>query len=94
MRTFHTLFAALMAATFVLLSQNVQAGPGWPAVYDPLQLLTLNLNMDEKDWTTVKADTTYDIEVPAMFWAAIRPCSAAVGWIAWTDQEPSEKSRP
>jgi hypothetical protein len=38
-------------------------------VYDPLQLLTLNLDMEPGDWSKVKKDTTFDIEVPAMFWA-------------------------
>ena len=41
----------------------------WPGLYDPLQMLTLNLDMDPGDWSTIKNDTTYDIEVPAMFWA-------------------------
>ena len=42
---------------------------GWPAVFDPLQLLTLNLEMDNSDWQTIQNDETFLIEVPAMFWA-------------------------
>jgi hypothetical protein len=69
MHIFHKLPAALMAAAFILLAQNVQAGPGWPAVYDPKTVLNLNLDMSNADWSTVRNDTTFDIEVPAMFWA-------------------------
>lgn len=65
----HKLSAALLAMPFILLAQSVQAGPGWPAVYDPLTVLNLNLDMSNADWSTVKNDTTFDIEVPAMFWA-------------------------
>ncbi len=39
----------------------------WPGVFDPLQLLTLNLELDERDWDTIRHDQTYEIEVPAMF---------------------------
>jgi len=69
MRTFHKLPAAFIPAVFLLFAQSVQAGPGWPAVYEPLTALSLNLYMDHGDWNTVKNDTTFDIEVPAMFWA-------------------------
>ncbi|UCE61405.1 MAG: IPTL-CTERM sorting domain-containing protein [Phycisphaerales bacterium] len=45
----------------------------WPAAFDPLELLTLNLDMDPGDWVTVQNDNPYDeqpqIEVPAWFWA-------------------------
>lgn len=40
----------------------------WPAVFDPLQLLTVNLQMDPLDWNTIRHDSTLLIEVPAMFW--------------------------
>ena len=45
------------------------AAQGWPDVFDPLQLLTLNLEMDNADWQTIQNDETFTIEVPAMFWA-------------------------
>jgi spore coat protein CotH len=38
-------------------------------LYNPTQLLTLNLDMDPDHWTAVKADTTHTIEVPAKLWA-------------------------
>ncbi len=40
----------------------------WPGVYDPFQILTLNLDLDPADWQTVLNDETYDIEVPVWFW--------------------------
>ena len=40
----------------------------WPAVFDPLQLLTVNLQMDPTDWNTIRHDSTLLIQVPAMFW--------------------------
>ncbi len=40
----------------------------WPAVFDPLQLLTLNLTIDPTDWDTIRSDLTFLIEVPALFW--------------------------
>ncbi|MGH7319486.1 MAG: CotH kinase family protein, partial [Candidatus Rokuibacteriota bacterium] len=43
-------------------------GP-WPAVFDPLVLYTLNLQLDPNDWDTIRRDTTNTIEVPALFWA-------------------------
>ena len=59
----------LTSAILILHIQTAQAGPGWPAVYDPQTLLNLNLDMSAADWNTVKNDTSFDIEVPAMFWA-------------------------
>ena len=41
----------------------------WPAVFDPLQLMTLNLQMEPADWETIRHDLTYDIEVQALLWA-------------------------
>ncbi len=60
---------------FVLLVACLIA---WPAaaranecmpVFDPLQVLTLNLQLSQRDWDTIRKDTTFDIEVPATFWA-------------------------
>jgi hypothetical protein len=42
---------------------------GWPGVYEPTQLLTLNLQMEPADWATIQTDSSYSIEVPAQFWA-------------------------
>ncbi|MEE8170975.1 MAG: hypothetical protein V3T70_10545, partial [Phycisphaerae bacterium] len=35
---------------------------GWLGVFNPNQLLTLNLTMDPADWDTVRFDLTFDIE--------------------------------
>ncbi|MEN8205265.1 MAG: CotH kinase family protein [Pseudomonadota bacterium] len=59
----------LLALVLFALSTAPASAYEWPGVYDPLQLLTLNLDMDPGDWSTVKNDQTLDIEVPAMFWA-------------------------
>jgi len=43
--------------------------PDWPDLYDPFTLHTLNLELDPKDLDVILQDTTFDIEVPAWFWA-------------------------
>ena len=57
----------LLALALFTLTTAPASAYNWPGLYDPLQMLTLNLDMDPGDWSTVKNDTTYDIEVPAMF---------------------------
>lgn len=44
-------------------------GQAWPDVFNPVQILTLNLQLAEQDWDTIRHDTTNEIEVPAWFWA-------------------------
>ncbi|MCI0364541.1 MAG: CotH kinase family protein [Phycisphaerales bacterium] len=63
--------AALLAMAFVLgFFTSAQAVvPDWPNVFDPFNLVTLNLTIDPTDWETVQNDETNDLEVPAMFWA-------------------------
>jgi hypothetical protein len=39
------------------------------SVFDPLQVLTINLQLSSGDWDTIRKDTTFEIEVPATFWA-------------------------
>lgn len=41
----------------------------WVDVFNPFQVLTLNLEIDPTDWDTIRHDTTNEIEVPALFWA-------------------------
>jgi spore coat protein CotH len=69
--TGRTTVATLIATvTMMVLAGGVRAqADGWPEVFDPLQLLTLNLEMDAADWQTIQHDETFEIEVPAMFWA-------------------------
>src|SRR5688572_17779891 len=53
----------------VLIAAPGAFGQGWPEVFNPFQILTLNLQLSEQDWDTIRHDTTNEIEVPAMFWA-------------------------
>lgn len=44
--------------------------PDWPDLYDPFTLQTLRLQLvNERDLDIIQHDLTFDIEVPAMFWA-------------------------
>ncbi len=69
MRKHYNRMGRLLALALFALIANPAHAYDYPDVYDPLQLITLNLDMDPADWSTVKGDTTYDIELPAMFWA-------------------------
>src|SRR5688500_16111357 len=68
MRT-RSFFALLFVSGLALLPARAQDPPDWVAVFDPLQLLTLNLSLAPADWDTIRRDTTFEIEVPAQFWA-------------------------
>lgn len=50
-----------------LSSAQTPAVADWPDLYDPFTLLSIDLEMAPGDWSTIVADTTFDIEVPAMF---------------------------
>src|SRR5688572_3816102 len=64
---------AILRATVVLMIVLIAApgalGQAWPDVFNLFQILTLNLQLAEQDWDTIRHDTTNEIEVPAMFWA-------------------------
>jgi hypothetical protein len=68
MRQQFRLVATIAALAFAVPSIQAQEG-GWPEVFDPFVLRTLNLTIDGGDWNTIRHDTTNDIEVPAWFWA-------------------------
>ena len=51
------------------LSTSQAEVPDWPHLYDPFTLHTLHLEMENADLNTILNDTTFDIEVPAWFWA-------------------------
>ena len=53
----------------VLTSAPVAHAQDWPDVFNPFQLLTLNLELSSSDWDKIRRDTTNEIEVPARFWA-------------------------
>ena len=62
-----------LSVAFTLAASTLVARPAtaeaWPAIFDPLELRTLYLNLDPEDWDTVRHDLTFDIEVPAYFHA-------------------------
>ena len=58
--------ALVMVFAFTASGANAQA---WPDVFNPFQILTLNLQLADQDWDTIRHDTTNEIEVPAQFWA-------------------------
>ena len=44
--------------------------PDWPGIFEPNQLLTLNIQMvNTGGWDVIRYDMTFDIELPALFWA-------------------------
>ncbi|MHC4064476.1 MAG: hypothetical protein ACYSUI_08240, partial [Planctomycetota bacterium] len=60
----------LIGAVFcVALHGGAVQAQDWPAVFDPYQMLTLNLQLDPADWDTIRHDVTYEIEKQALFWA-------------------------
>ena len=64
----------LIAAPIVLMvvaQTDLARGqvPGYASLYDPLKVLSLNLEMDPADWDAIKDDDSYEIVRPAYFWA-------------------------
>jgi hypothetical protein len=56
-----------------LLSQRVSAN-GWPKVFDPLEVVTLNFELDPQIWEDIKRDQNFydpilNIRVPVLMWA-------------------------
>jgi CotH kinase protein len=58
--------ALLLVFVFTASGANAQV---WPDVFNPFQILTLNLQLSDQDWDTIRHDITNEIEVPAWFWA-------------------------
>ena len=62
--------AIIAAVLNTLLYTNSAQAQGWPDVFDTNQLLTLNIELlNPADWDTIRYDLTFNIEVPALFWA-------------------------
>ena len=59
---------SVLLVIFVIAAPGAFA-QGWPEVFNPFQILNLNLQLSQQDWDTIRHDTTNEIEVPAMFWA-------------------------
>jgi spore coat protein CotH len=58
----------LITASLAFWGESAQ-GQDWPDVFDPTLLMTLNIQMDPCDLNTILGDETFDIELPAWFWA-------------------------
>src|SRR5687767_4636273 len=58
--------ALLTVFVLAVSGANAQA---WPDVFNPFQILTLNLQLSDQDWDTIRHDSKNEIEVPATFWA-------------------------
>ena len=63
------MIAFLVALAITIPTIQAQEEYGWPEVFNPFVLRTLNLTIDSTDWNTIRKDTTNEIEVPAQFWA-------------------------
>jgi hypothetical protein len=57
-----------LVMVFVVAASAAKA-QAWPDVFNPFQILTLNLQLSDQDWDTIRHDITNEIEVPAQFWA-------------------------
>ncbi len=63
--------AALASASVPALvhaQTHYPAPTQWSGIYDPAVLLSLNVRLSATDLATIRADETFDIEVPALFW--------------------------
>ncbi len=72
----HATVARIACAVLLLaapaLSQRALLKPrptalDWPQVFEPTQVLQLELSLSPTDWQTVQNDTSYSIEVPGWF---------------------------
>ena len=59
---------SLLLITLVIATPGALA-QAWPDVFNPFQILTVNLQLSDQDWDTIRHDLTNEIEVPATFWA-------------------------
>ena len=61
---------AAIALTAVAHAGRLHAQvPSYASLYDPMQVLNLNFEMDPADWASIKNDSAYTIVKPAYFWA-------------------------
>jgi spore coat protein CotH len=65
----NSILRVLALAIVVLITAFGAHAQAWPDVFNPFQILTLNLQLSDQDWDTIRHDTTNEIEVPATFWA-------------------------
>jgi hypothetical protein len=57
-----------LAAVVLTSGASLARAQGWPEIFDPLVLRTVNLEMSDQDWQTIQHDETFDIEVPTLLW--------------------------
>ena len=63
------IFPTIVVSAGLLLGLPKSAATqGWPDIFDPGQILTLNLVTAPADWSTIQGDTSFSIKVPAQFW--------------------------
>jgi hypothetical protein len=67
----------LLAPLFTLLACSFVSGPAasdplpeWPQLFEPTLVADLNVKVRSGDWNTIINDESFDIEVPALFWAS------------------------
>ncbi|HBO45992.1 MAG TPA: hypothetical protein DD670_19125 [Planctomycetaceae bacterium] len=67
----HQIVITTLVLCFSLTASSVIQGqvPDYADLFNPLNVLNLNLEMDPVDWETIRADNTYSIHRPAYFWA-------------------------
>ena len=58
---------AIVGALAAQASAQAPDHSTWPGVYDPFHVFDLHLEMDSGDFSTIRNDSTNEIEVPAMF---------------------------
>src|SRR5687767_1293618 len=70
MRRMALLRAVAAAVAVLLLARSLSAQtPSYDALYDPVQVLNLNVQMDPSDWATIRDDSSYTLVKPAYLWA-------------------------
>ena len=63
-------FLVSLSMALLCASAQAQSVPDWPDLYDPFSLYSLHVEtVNAADFDLIRNDTTYDIEVPAWFWA-------------------------
>ena len=64
-----SIVAAVLLSALVAVPAKAQDAEARLAVFNPFQLMTLNLELDPADWDAIRRDMTFENEVPAQFWA-------------------------
>jgi hypothetical protein len=60
---------SLVVTILLAVAHNVVAQtPDWPELYDPELILNLHIKLKSDDFNTINNDSTFEIEVPALFW--------------------------